>query len=109
MPDEIVERLRLDFPRVTFHEGKVLGGETLAMIDAAFVTEMIPDEAIERMPRLRWLHGTYGSVSSMLTASVRARPILLTSSSGLHAVPFAEFTIAAIFALAKRLPTAVLA
>lgn len=103
IPDEQAATLSARFPDVAFHSGD-LPDATLAKIDAAFVTEPIPDAAIEKMPNLRWMHSTYGSVGTIATPIVAARNVALTSSKGTHAVPFAEFTIAAIYAMAKHIP-----
>jgi phosphoglycerate dehydrogenase-like enzyme len=56
------------------------------------------------MPKLKWLHVTRGGLNAYLTPLVRARPIQLTGSKGIHGTVFSEFALAAIFALAKKLP-----
>jgi phosphoglycerate dehydrogenase-like enzyme len=109
MPDGAADEFRGSFPDVTFHVGNELPDATLAEVDAAFVTPMVPDDVIDSMPNLRWLHTSYGGIGTLLTPAVTARAIKLTTSRGVHAVPFAEFTIAAIFAMAKHFPFAVLA
>ena len=47
---------------------------------------------------------TRGGVNAYLTAAVKARPIQVTGSKGIHGGVFSEFALAAIFALAKKLP-----
>ena len=61
------------------------------------------------MPKLRWLQGTNAGTAMMLTPPVRERRIRTTSGRGLHSVPFAELTVAYIFAMAKHIPEAVMA
>lgn len=61
------------------------------------------------MTNLRWLHVTRGGVNAYLTPSVKARPIQVTGSKGIHGTVFSEFALACIFALAKKLPEAMAA
>jgi phosphoglycerate dehydrogenase-like enzyme len=56
------------------------------------------------MPKLRWLHVTRGGVNTYLTPMVKARPIQVTGSKGIHGAVFSEFALACILALAKKLP-----
>src|SRR5262245_66697182 len=56
------------------------------------------------MPNLRWLHETRGGLNDYLTPLVRARPIEVTGSKGIHGTVFSEFALACILALAKKLP-----
>ncbi len=76
----------------------------LREIDAAFTEEPIPDALVRQMPNLKWLHVTRGGVNAYLTPTVKARPIQVTGSKGIHGVVFSEFALACIFALAKKLP-----
>ena len=104
IPDEEVALIRSKCPEATFHTGFELPDNVLGSIDAAFVTEPIPDDTIGKMPNLRWMHTTYGGVGTILTPKVKERGIICTNSKGTHAIPFAEFTIAAIYAMAKHIP-----
>src|SRR5262249_19833377 len=47
---------------------------------------------------------TRGGLSAYLTPLVRARPIQVTGSKGIHGTVFSEFALACILALAKKLP-----
>jgi phosphoglycerate dehydrogenase-like enzyme len=76
----------------------------LERIQVLFSEENVPDETIARMPSLRWFHGTRGGLYSYLTPQLRQRPIPVSGSRGIHGPVFSEFGIAAIFALAKKLP-----
>jgi phosphoglycerate dehydrogenase-like enzyme len=108
MPEGAPESFRGSFPDVIFHTGKELPDGTLAEVDGAFVQGSLGDDVIARMPNLKWMHGTYGGAGTMLTPDVIARKLTITTSTGTHALPFAEFTIAAIFTTAKHLPRAAL-
>ncbi|MGE5216125.1 MAG: NAD(P)-dependent oxidoreductase, partial [Chloroflexota bacterium] len=76
----------------------------LPEVEAVFTEEVLPDELVQRMPRLRWLHVTRGGVNAYLTPAVKARPIQVTGSRGVHGTVFSEFALACIFAFAKKLP-----
>jgi phosphoglycerate dehydrogenase-like enzyme len=78
--------------------------EQLTQIDAVFTEEPLPDSLTTRMTNLKWLHVTRGGASAYLTPTVKARPIQVTGSKGIHGAAFSEFALACIFALAKKLP-----
>lgn len=107
IPEWAADEVRSSFPDVTFHVGDDLPDEALAEVDGMFLSGAIADDVVDRMPQVRWLHSTYGGAGTMMTPAVTARKLTLTTSKGTHSVPFAEFTIAAIFAMAKHIPRAV--
>ncbi|HLN86025.1 MAG TPA: D-2-hydroxyacid dehydrogenase [Candidatus Limnocylindrales bacterium] len=75
----------------------------LSRVDGVFTEEAVPDEVVQRMTHLKWLHVTRGGVNVYLTPTVKARPIQVTGSKGIHGTVFSEFALASIFMLAKRL------
>ena len=76
----------------------------LSQVDGVFTEEAVPDELVQRMVNLKWLHVTRGGVYVYLTPTVKARPIHVTGSKGIHGTVFSEFALAAIFMLAKKMP-----
>lgn len=76
----------------------------LREMDGVFTEEPLTDALVEQMPNLRWLHVTRGGLNAYLTPLVKARPIQVTGSKGIHGTVFSEFALACIFALAKKLP-----
>jgi D-2-hydroxyacid dehydrogenase (NADP+) len=103
IPAEEMQSLRRDFPTVDFIMDDV-GAHAIEAIDGAFTDDPVPDNALAEMPRLRWLHVTRGGANAYLTPEVKRRPIQITGSKGIHGRSFSEFALAAIFALAKKLP-----
>lgn len=103
LPDEELRSLKRGFPEVDFLYGEDAARDPRE-IDAVFTDEPLSDELVARMPRLRWLHVTRGGAIDYLTPAVKSRPIEVTGSKGIHGRSFAEFAIACIFALAKKLP-----
>jgi phosphoglycerate dehydrogenase-like enzyme len=53
-------------------------------------------------PNLRWLHVARAGVDGPLLAMVRDRPVLLSNSAGMHAVPIGEYVLWAMLAQAKQ-------
>jgi phosphoglycerate dehydrogenase-like enzyme len=78
--------------------------QIMRQIDVVFTEEPLPDALVQQMPNLRWLHVTRGGVNAYLTPAVKARPIQVTGSKGVHGTVFSEFALACIFAFAKKLP-----
>jgi phosphoglycerate dehydrogenase-like enzyme len=110
VPEDEMTRLREQFPDVTFHQGTTIPDKTMAIVDAALVEGYaLADDEIDRMPKLRWLQCTHAGAAMLLTPPVRERRIKTSSGRGLHSVPFAELTVAYIFAMAKHIPVAVMA
>jgi phosphoglycerate dehydrogenase-like enzyme len=81
-----------------------IDSEWLSEVEAVFTEEPLPDSLIRQMPNLRWMHVTRGGVNTYLTPEVKARPIQVTGSKGIHGAVFSEFALACILALAKKLP-----
>jgi phosphoglycerate dehydrogenase-like enzyme len=98
--------LRQDFPNCDLRQGDdaSIDGQWLSQVDGVFTEESVSDELVQRMSNLRWLHVTRGGVNAYLTPTVKARPIEVTGSKGIHGTVFSEFALAAIFMLAKKLP-----
>jgi len=76
----------------------------LSEVAGVFTEEPLSDSLVEQMPKLRWLHVTRGGVNTYLTPLIKARPIQVTGSKGIHGAVFSEFALACILALAKKLP-----
>jgi D-2-hydroxyacid dehydrogenase (NADP+) len=81
-----------------------IGAEWLSQVAGVFTEEPLPDSLVEKMPNLRWLHVTRGGVNTYLTRLIKARPIQVTGSKGIHATVFSEFALACMLAFAKKLP-----
>jgi phosphoglycerate dehydrogenase-like enzyme len=64
----------------------------------------IPPRDLARAPQLKWVQLHSAGVDHLLEHSVWAHDIVVTTTSGIHAVPIAEFTLALILALVRKLP-----
>ncbi|MEW5720491.1 MAG: D-2-hydroxyacid dehydrogenase [Chloroflexota bacterium] len=61
-------------------------------------------EHFTRCPNLRWIHKMSTGVDRMLYPELVASSVVLTNSSGAHAIPMAEHVIGVMLALVKDLP-----
>jgi phosphoglycerate dehydrogenase-like enzyme len=110
--------LRLDLPEKEFRyvrdsvtgcqlwqsQDEEISEQQLRQIDAVFTEEPLPDRLAAQMTNLKWLHVTRGGLNAYLTPTVKARPIQVTGSKGIHGTAFSEFALACILALVKKLP-----
>ena len=68
-----------------------------AQLDAALAT-------MEREPDLRWVHTRMAGVPSPLLHACQRHDLILTNGSGAHGEAIAEYVVAMLLALCKRLP-----
>jgi phosphoglycerate dehydrogenase-like enzyme len=84
------------------------------LLDQAEVLFGIPDDSatglaeVAGLPRLRWVHATSAGAGEVVrTATLPAEAlerVTITTSSGVHAIPLAEFAVLGLLAIAKDLP-----
>jgi phosphoglycerate dehydrogenase-like enzyme len=86
-----------------------------ALLDRADVLFGVPGDSVDALaelvtgaPRLRWLHATSAGAGEWVRRAELAPEALervaITTSSGVHAVPLAEFALFGLLAVAKDLP-----
>jgi glyoxylate/hydroxypyruvate reductase len=87
-----------------------------AMLDRAEVLLGIPGDSADALagllagahPRLRWVHATSAGAGELVRRTGLDRGaldrVVVTTSSGVHAVPLAEFAVLGLLAVAKDLP-----
>ncbi|WNG87544.1 D-2-hydroxyacid dehydrogenase [Mycobacterium sp. ITM-2016-00317] len=64
-----------------------------------------PEDTLAQSPRLRWVQATSAGVGARVEAlGLRHGPLTITTASGVHAGPLAEFVLAGILYFARRLP-----
>lgn len=65
-------------------------------------------EAVTSLPALRWVHATSAGAGELVRKAElppeALERVTITTSSGVHAVPLAEFSILGLLAIAKELP-----
>ena len=111
LPEKDVTSLRQEFSNCELRQSDDSGIDLqwLGQVDGIFTEETVPDALVQQMTNLKWLHITRGGVNGYLTPTVKARPIQVTGSKGIHGTVFSEFALACIFALAKKFPDALAA
>jgi D-2-hydroxyacid dehydrogenase (NADP+) len=107
-PDWFVEKLRAEFPDVVFHLHNSYDGieEDLKEADAVLTWSLRADQ-VKAAPRLRWIHSTAAGVHQLMIPEIVNSNITVTNARSVHGPVVAEHVLALIFALAKRVPTAV--
>lgn len=107
-PDWFVEKLRAEFPNVEFDNRRSYDDMEDAIRDAdVLVTPSIRPEQIQPAKKLRWIQSTTAGVNQFLFPEIVNSDIILTNASRVHGHPVAEHVIALMFAVAKRIPSAV--
>ena len=101
IPESQLASVRASFPDVEFLAAGDSDGAVVETADAVFTVDPVPDEIAARMPNLRWLHVQHGGAAGYLTPHISGR-VAVTTSTGVHGAPFAEFALASLFVLAKR-------
>ena len=111
LPEKELTALRQEFSNCELRQSDDASVDSawLSQVAGIFTEETVPEELVQRMTNLQWLHVTRGGVNAYLTPSVKARPIQVTGSKGIHGTVFSEFALACIFMLAKKLPEAMAA
>ncbi len=107
LPAKELAILRQSAPQCEFRQGEddaAMDFQWISQVDGVYTEAPLPDELVQRMKDLKWLHVTRGGVNTYLTPTVKARPIQVTGSKGIHGAAFSEFALACILAFAKKLP-----
>jgi phosphoglycerate dehydrogenase-like enzyme len=90
----------------TEEEARVNLASILAQAEVLFTSTVIPSDIVGRAPRLRWVQLTAAGVEEMLDSELARSGVILTTASGIHAVPIGEYVMGTMLAFAKGLPEA---
>lgn len=102
--DEIMEQLRAVSPRLHIerHFPKV-PDSAWADAEILYTVRDLPEP--EQAPRLRWIQTHTAGVNHLYERPImQAEDVDITTTSGIHAVPMAEYCLAMMLAFAIRLP-----
>lgn len=106
-PDWLAERIRTDFPKLSVVQLPNYDRVTEEIRDAEiFFGWSLRAEQLEQAKKLRWIHSTAAAVHQLMIPELRDSDIAVTNARDIHGPVVAEHAIALIFALAKRLPSA---
>jgi phosphoglycerate dehydrogenase-like enzyme len=98
-----------------FRRGPEAGARWQALLDRAEVLFGVPGDSaddlarvVTDLPKLRWVHATSAGAGEQVRKAglppEALERVAVTTSSGVHAVPLAEFAILGLLAVAKELP-----
>ena len=65
----------------------------------------LPENLLKRAPKLKWIQFVSAGIERSITPELLRSPVLVTSASGIHATPIAEYVLGAMLALLKRFPS----
>jgi phosphoglycerate dehydrogenase-like enzyme len=71
------------------------------------LTFRVPDDASNRVRGLRWIQLLSAGADHALSEPLRAGAIPITTASGIHATPIAEYTLASMLSYAHRIHLAI--
>lgn len=102
--DEIMDQLRAISPRLRIEKYAFDVPESAwADAEVLYVGRKLPEPA--QAPRLRWIQTHSAGLDHMTDAPiVQAEDVEVTSTSGIHATPMAEYSLAMILAMEYKLP-----
>lgn len=108
--EALVNRLRTDFPDLDITQKPVreqwdkMDTGPLFEGDEEVLYCFMPPRDLSKVPRLKWVQLHSAGINQLAGHPILKSNILVTSSSGIHAVPIGEFAIALMLALARRVP-----
>ena len=77
------------------------------LADAAIIYGFrLPADVLTRAPKLKWFQTMSAGVDRFLTEEFKRSQVVMTSVSGIHAVPIGEFVLGLMLMLAKQTPLA---
>lgn len=102
---QVVQMLQAAFPAIAF----VAVTDETRLADAmpgaeALLTWNVTPDALRQADRLRWVQAVSAGVERFLTPGFRERGLILTNTSGVHAINIAEHVLALMLAFARNLP-----
>lgn len=107
-PDWFAEKLSADFPDVEFVHRKNYDTISDDIKDADIVVSWsLTADQLKSAQKLRWIHSTAAAIHQLMIPEIVNGNVLVTNARGVHGPVVAEHVLALMFALAKRLPTAI--
>lgn len=106
-----IERVRAVSPRLIVEQKSVNSDSDEARQsfhgDEEILYCFLPPRDLSIAPKLKWVQLHSAGINQLTNHPILKTDIRITTSSGIHAVPIGEFSIAMMFALARRVSTMV--
>ena len=107
-PEWFVDKLRSEFPEIEFVNRDNYDTIDQDIRDADVVVSWsLRPEQLSSASKLRWIHSTAAAIHQLMIPEIINSDILVTNARGVHGPVVAEHVLALMFALAKRLPSAI--
>ena len=106
MSEKHQHRLSKQFPqhRFIYASNPEEGRSALAEADVLVAFgNGIGEETLDEAPRLKWIHVMSAGLETLPFPKLQDRGILLTNVRGIHAIPMAEYTFAAMLHISRRM------
>ena len=109
VPEWFGQRLSQQFPKLQITQRNSYEGveEDLRDADVLFTLSLRPEQ-FAAAARLRWIHAPSAAVHQLLFPELVKSEVIVTNSREVHGPVVAEHVMALIFALAKKIPQAVI-
>jgi phosphoglycerate dehydrogenase-like enzyme len=106
--EEQLAKLRAVSPRLvveqrTCHNAEEVG-EALDEDAEVLYAFHLPDDLLARAPRLRWVQLHSAGADQLLSQPIMKSDAIITTTSGIHATPIAEYAFASLLAWSRRVP-----
>jgi phosphoglycerate dehydrogenase-like enzyme len=106
--EEQLDKLRAVSPRLvvaqrTCHNAEEVRGVLDEDVEVLYAFR-VPDNLLSKAPRLRWLQLHSAGANHLLGHPIMKSNVLITTGSGIHATPIAEYAFASMLAWSRRLP-----
>lgn len=107
-PAWLRERLQQSFPQLEIVQLPDYSelGEQIGDADAALAWSLRPEQ-FRAARKLRWIHSTAAAVHQLMFPELVASDVIVTNSREVHGPVVAEHALALMFAVARKIPTAV--
>ena len=107
LTSEQLERVRAVSPRLQISQYDVRGGDEVppdawSTVEVIYAYNALPEP--DQAPRLRWVQGTTAGVDPVLDNPMFRDQVMLTNTSGIHAVSVSEQALTLLLGLSQRLP-----
>jgi phosphoglycerate dehydrogenase-like enzyme len=109
VPEWFGQRLSQEFPKLQITQRNSYEGveEDLRDLEVLFTLSLRPEQ-FAAAPHLRWIHAPSAAVHQLLFPELVKSEVIVTNSREVHGPVVAEHVMALIFALAKKIPQAVI-
>jgi phosphoglycerate dehydrogenase-like enzyme len=103
-PGPMIDRLRSEFPTVTFSAPRTREEADRLLPEADIVLGWaVTRENFPRAARLRWIQVTAAGLGGLLFPEMVQSAVVVTNGRGLYGVPMAEHTIGVMLSIARKL------